>query len=795
MTQPYIDVTEFIENEHKLISDGTYYYDDTIYGIVQPLSPKYDFQFFGDYKNVNVNSPFPLNQLIDVPESGIKKSVMIGDTLLLLDNNETIHFYHFNSGVKGEYVDDGYINSTFDSKVINSDIHDIIPTPGSHDGAIFITMTNEAVFHNVPTPPDIDTLINGRLVVEAAIDVNKNFCLIFDTGEVLFYNGNDDQTHTSYNLIPKEIIDFEGYSSFKAENYQSPSSIVNASEVVAHDTFSLLTFNGNIIVWGGDFQQMNDGTSTMKIPVKNDVDTEITTILGTGHNFAIAFNLKNEVVGWGEDNNNVLTHSEAITDFKHIIVLPNTVMHTGRYGKDVHFLNDKFPNNEPAFNNVGSLYDISDIEDFHYINSIAYNGNGDFYLFAQHDNRDNQQARVDFKLRKHDGRYYIPIMHFMEYEPANINLEVYSYCRSEYESIGRNIEFAVVDTYNTGNGVADFSKIVITPIDKDRNGVPDDPLAYKMIVDEDDFIIMETFVDNNGMEATRIANEVKLISDTLYIEPNVIHYADIDRDMADYEGNKVTYKKGNFYKGDDLIDEIIPNTATIIPENIDDDTGITYIIEKGRSFTDDDPFKFQWTHYSSDGADRIDPSVSNIMDMFVLTNAYHNDVQRWLRGSGDINKFPIKPTPEQIRNNIQFIERYKSTSDQMIYIPAEYKLLFGDTARPEYQAEFKIIKLDGATLTDNEIKSKTIEAINDYFDIDNWDFGDSFYFTELAAHIHNWLSGHVASVVIVPRFETSSFGDLFQIKCEPHELFLSTAKVNNVIITNQYTSKNLRKMR
>jgi hypothetical protein len=48
------------------------------------------------------------------------------------------------------------------------------------------------------------------------------------------------------------------------------------------------------------------------------------------------------------------------------------------------------------------------------------------------------------------------------------------------------------------------------------------------------------------------------------------------------------------------------------------------------------------------------------------------------------------------------------------------------------------------------IKTRVIAAINEFFALDNWDFGDTFYFTELAAYIHNQLAPDLLTAVIVP---------------------------------------------
>ena len=75
-----------------------------------------------------------------------------------------------------------------------------------------------------------------------------------------------------------------------------------------------------------------------------------------------------------------------------------------------------------------------------------------------------------------------------------------------------------------------------------------------------------------------------------------------------------------------------------------------------------------------------------------------------------------------------------------------------------------------------------IQAINEFFALDNWDFGDSFYFTELAAYIHNQLAPDLLTVVIVPNQSGQSFGSLFQINSAADEIFISGATVDDVTI-------------
>ena len=75
-----------------------------------------------------------------------------------------------------------------------------------------------------------------------------------------------------------------------------------------------------------------------------------------------------------------------------------------------------------------------------------------------------------------------------------------------------------------------------------------------------------------------------------------------------------------------------------------------------------------------------------------------------------------------------------------------------------------------------------ISAINEFFALDNWDFGDSFYYTELAAYIHNQLAPDLLTAVIVPNQSGQAFGSLFQINSAADEIFISGATVDDVSI-------------
>ena len=201
--------------------------------------------------------------------------------------------------------------------------------------------------------------------------------------------------------------------------------------------------------------------------------------------------------------------------------------------------------------------------------------------------------------------------------------------------------------------------------------------------------------------------------------------------------------------------------------------------------------RMQWKHYSPDDH-RIDPAVINIIDTFVMTENYDTNFRNWLATDGTIANKPLAPTSETLRQTFADLENVKTSSDTIIYHPGKYKVLFGDEADSEVRAKFKVVKNQGTRLTDNEIKAKVVQAIEEFFEIENWDFGETFYYTELATYVHNQNLGDISSVVIVPQNDSSRFGNLFQITPDSDELFISSAKVTDVQIISQITANNIR---
>ena len=87
---------------------------------------------------------------------------------------------------------------------------------------------------------------------------------------------------------------------------------------------------------------------------------------------------------------------------------------------------------------------------------------------------------------------------------------------------------------------------------------------------------------------------------------------------------------------------------------------------------------------------------------------------------------------------------------------------------------------------------RSVAAINTFFAVQNWEFGDTFYFTELSTYVINQLSPNIVNFVIVPTQANLNFGNLFEITANSDRLFISSATVDNIEIIPGITTSNVK---
>ena len=328
-------------------------------------------------------------------------------------------------------------------------------------------------------------------------------------------------------------------------------------------------------------------------------------------------------------------------------------------------------------------------------------------------------------------------------------------------SIGYPITWQIVDTVTEVDGFQDNRKVQVGFFDDDDDGVVDNPEIFDIVVEPTlsettKFVFFEKYISYDTIERYR-----PYASTNFIVTKNEI---DIDLNAVSYADNQLFY----FYdSSEDVIKKYSSTTNTLT-------TTTDYLARKGRG-----SISFQYRHHAGQET-RIDPSVSNIIDTYLLERTYDNLFRIWLQDGGTK---PIPSTADQLRISYAGqLNKLKSLSDQIIYHPVKYKILFGNNSEEKLQATFKVVKNSKTNVTDAVIKTRVISAINEFFALDNWDFGDSFYFTELSAYVHNKLAPDLLTVVIVPNQSGQSFGSLFQIDSSADEIFISGATVDDVSI-------------
>jgi hypothetical protein len=127
----------------------------------------------------------------------------------------------------------------------------------------------------------------------------------------------------------------------------------------------------------------------------------------------------------------------------------------------------------------------------------------------------------------------------------------------------------------------------------------------------------------------------------------------------------------------------------------------------------------------------------------------------------------------------------------MIFNSVSFQPLFGAKAIESLRAVIRVIPAAGTTASNSEIRNLVLATMNSYFSIDKWNFGDTFYFSELAGYIHSQIGNVVSSVVLVPLNPQKSFGDLYEIRSAPNQIFVNGATVQNIEVITALTSTNL----
>ena len=327
------------------------------------------------------------------------------------------------------------------------------------------------------------------------------------------------------------------------------------------------------------------------------------------------------------------------------------------------------------------------------------------------------------------------------------------------------------------DGYVDDFQVLISYRDSDSDGVPDNPDFFNEIVAPTvnpnlKLIFLQQTVDFDNLQRY------------LLVDPGVVNsdyptYDSIELVKFQYSPGQVFYAYS-----DELFFTLTVNTAgvRVITQAAEGD----WIARTGRQ-----ALYFQYRH-NSPLTNRIDPGTTNIIDLYVVTQSYYTAYQNWIKDTTGTVTEPDVPTIDELSTEYQGLNEYKMISDNIILNSVVFKPLFGPKAATTLQATIKVIRAQNSTASTSEIQSSVLAAMNEYFSIDKWGFGDTFYFSELAAYLHRYLGSIISSVVLVPLDTQKYFGDMYEVRAEPSEIFVNGATIDNIIVIDALTSANLR---
>jgi hypothetical protein len=337
------------------------------------------------------------------------------------------------------------------------------------------------------------------------------------------------------------------------------------------------------------------------------------------------------------------------------------------------------------------------------------------------------------------------------------------------QPISQDINWEIVGEYKGSDGYIDSKKISISFYDNDEDGVVDNPEIFDVIVAPDvnsseKFIFQKSRVSIDGItDYYFIKNENNLIR--IFASQDAI------------DSNLLADRQLVYVIDEDVIKVFYQQSQTFV------------ITTEYRAFVGRSGLKFQYVHAADESA-RIDPSSTNIIDVFMLTKTYDTQYRLWLNGDSAVK--PLPPSSDALYINFGAeLNKIKAISDEVIYHPVKYKNLFGSKADISLQATFKVVKNSSLIVSDNDIKTGVVSAVKEFFSIDNWDFGDTFYFGELATYIMNRMTPKIANIVLVPKNQNLAFGSLYEIKSNPDEIFASSVSVDNIEIISEITAARL----
>jgi hypothetical protein len=341
-------------------------------------------------------------------------------------------------------------------------------------------------------------------------------------------------------------------------------------------------------------------------------------------------------------------------------------------------------------------------------------------------------------------------------------------------ALGTDTPLTIIDQPVLSDGLVDDFQVVVSFATAPGGTTPVDPDFFNDIVaptvdPTQKYVFFQATVDFDYLQRY-------LLIDAGVVNSDYPTMAAIQAVQTQYVAGQVfyAYSEPNFYVLG--VDSLGNPTLTI---------SYNYQAQIGRQ-----DLYFQYRH-NSPLTSRIDPGSTNIIDVYLVTNAYYTAYTNWIQDTTGTVVKPESPTIDELNTDYQGLQNYKMLSDNMILNSVDFQPLFGQKAAPALRGVIKVIPAANYTGSQSTIKNLVVANLNAYFDIANWNFGDTFYFSELSAYIHQNIGNVVSSIVLVPLDQQKSFGNLYEVRSAPNQIFVNGATVNDIEVITALTSTNL----
>lgn len=344
-----------------------------------------------------------------------------------------------------------------------------------------------------------------------------------------------------------------------------------------------------------------------------------------------------------------------------------------------------------------------------------------------------------------------------------------------HNSLAEDVTLSVIGQTIEKDGYPDDYSVEVSSKDPNNDNLIDDPDFFKYVTgyqfgstNSDKFVFTRKIIDVNLLNKFEIIPSTEVVySYATESQISIVKY--------EYPVGQIfyAYEQNKFFT---IKEDTTSANILLITELID------YYAMTGRQ-----GLYFHYRHNSSNTT-RVNPATTNIIDLYLVTTSYYTQYQNWIKDTTNTLQEPNIPTITELKQDYAKVDDYKMLSDTVILNSVKFKPLFGSKASPELRATIKVIKSSNVTASDSEIRIAVINAINTYFDISNWTFGDTFYFSELSAYLHKEVGTLVSSVILVPNNPKSTFGDLYEIRSAPYEIFVSAAQATDIVVISALTA-------